>query len=241
MGNTGKRPCLSCSRQKAKEAEKERQERELEILLAEYKTRGDEIIMLAQRYGRLMMTVITLLSVTAIVGNLASKGIPVSPNQPPSGKVVPDWVSYASNILFALPLLVFYLVASTMDSLHVLWLNGMRRAEIENAINLLAGKRLLVWDIAIVPEVFVGRNFIKYPFWIKPNLLQAFFLTVLMGATFYSLTTLARTSWNSHWGAVLYGVFLWGGMLFIAYQWTIFFGSVGRQFSIQIQEISRSG
>lgn len=209
--------------------------RELEVLLAEYEARGDEIIMFAQRYGRLMMTVFTLLTVTAVVGNLAARGISAPAE---SGKGVFDWISVFSNILLALPVLVFYLVASTLDTLHMVLLNGLRRGALESAINRIVGKELLVWDKAIIPEVFVKQNFLGRYLWVKPNLQQAFFLLVLMCATFYSLTNLAPGVIKNNCAVVAYDIFLWGTMVFLAYQWAILFGPVGKAMSAQISELS---
>lgn len=209
--------------------------RELDVLLAEYEARGNEILMFAQRYGRLMMTVFTLLTVTAVAGNLAVRGTPLTDG---SGMKMFDWMSSFINILLALPMLVFYLVASTLDTLHMVLLNGLRRGELENAINQIVGKELLVWDKAVIPKAFVKRNFMARFLWIKPNLLQAFFLLILMCATFYSLTKLAFGFMENSCAAVIYSVFLWGTMLFMAYQWAILFGPVGKEFSAQIREIS---
>lgn len=137
-------------------------------------------------------------------------------------------------LVIAVPLLAYYLLASAMDTLHLLLLNGLRSEEIEKNINRLAKEKLLVWETHVIGNVFMKNPFMLRYFWIQPNLLQAVFLFGLLGIVFVLLTMLASHFMLPPW-TYLYKMALWAGLIFLIQQWFVLVIPVRAVLKSQIQ------
>lgn len=209
---------------------KEKKDIEITILLAEYTARRDEILFLAQRYSRLVMSVVSLSFAIIAMGKFF---FGMGASSADAGGSESTAATLVILLVVAVPLLAYYLLASAMDTLHMLLLNGLRSEEIEKNINRLAKEKLLVWETHVIGNVFMKNPFMLRYFWIQPNLLQAVFLFGLLGIVFVLLTMLASHFMLSLW-AYLYGVVLWAGLIFLVYQWGILLNPVRAALKSQI-------
>lgn len=206
--------------------------RELDILTTEYKARRDEILMLSQRYGGFMMAVISLNSVIIVVGRFMTAWL-----ENWEAIYCPSSASAPLLMLVAVPMLAYYLVASTMDAIHMLMLNGMRCGELEKAINRIAGKNLLGWETAVMGKLFWGRSGIVKYLWVQPNLLQAIFLCGLMGIATRFLTLLAQDLLDPM-AASIYAAALWVVLGLVVIQWFLLVGPVRKHLAVKICDAS---
>lgn len=208
------------------------QARELDILLTEYKARRDEILMLSQRYGRLMMSVISSNSIIIAVGRMVA-----GYSWPEMSAASASSVAWAqAMLLLAVPAFAYYLMASTMDALYMLQLNGLRCGELEMAINRITGKRLLAWESGVMSDtLWAGPGKRKF-LWVKPNMLQAAILCLLMVVANYVLSMLAQDVMGiARWG---YTAALWGMLIFLIWQWQMLLGRVRKDLAARIADVS---
>jgi len=212
--------------------EKEKKEIEITILLAEYTARRDEILFLSQRYSRLVMSVVSLSSAIIVMGKFFLEMGTSSPAA--AGGSTSTAATFVVLLVIAVPLLAYYLLASAMDTLHMIFLNGLRSEEIEKNINRLAKEKLLVWETHVIGNVFMKNPFMLRYFWIQPNLLQAVFLFGLLGIVFVLLTMLASHFMLPPW-TYLYKMALWAGLIFLIQQWFALVMPVRMALAAQIQ------
>lgn len=207
------------------------QARELDILLTEYKARRDEILMLSQRYGRLMMSVISSNSIIIAVGRMVAgywAGMPAA-----SASSV-AWAP--TMLLVAVPAFAYYLMASTMDALYLLQLNGLRCGELEMAVNRITGKRLLAWESGVMSDTLWAEPGKLKLLWVQPNILQAVILFILMVVANLVLSILAHDIMGVAWWG--YIAVLWGVLIFLIWQWQMLLRRVRKDLAARIADVS---
>jgi len=118
--------------------------------------------------------------------------------------------------LIFISLILFYLIASLMDALYAIYINGVQMASLEKSINERVGGNFLKWESEIIP-LANSPQFWKYKRWIKPSYLVStvvFLLCILLMAMlifiWYSFVKV---------GVLIYAITLLIGTLFFAYQW----------------------
>lgn len=186
-----------------------------DLLLAEYKARTDEITHLSTRYSSTMLSTGVIISVVLIVAGMGVN-IPggIYGTLKLSEEINPDLKRVLAIVL---PAFILYMIASAMDALHLIMINGMRRTALEDSLNQLAGADLLVWDTHIYPQLFANINWLPRCAWIKPNLLQGFLLLVMTGAAFVSCGCGFASYFG--WFSTGYWICLWAALFFICLQW----------------------
>lgn len=209
---------------------------ELDILTTEYKARRDEILMLSQRYGRFMIAVISSNSIIIAVGRMVA-----GPLAKISGAGEPSTAWAPIMLLVAVPALAYYLMASTMDALYMLQLNGLRCGELEKAINRIAGKRLLAWETGVMSDMLWAMPGKRMRLWVQPNVMQALFLVVLMLVANGVLTALVIDPQIDFMGTCAswsYVVVLWVTLVLLITQWLMLLGPVRQDLSARIAAVS---
>lgn len=208
----------------------------VDIVLAEYKARTDEITHLSTRYASLMMSIGVIISVVlfaAGIGFSLTGGIPV--NLKPTADISPDFKRVFAVVL---PSLILYLIVSAMDALHLIMINGLRRAELEKILNRLGGAELLIWDTHIYPQLFANINWLPRNVWIKPNLLQGLFLLVMTIAAFISCGSGFACYFG--WFAGGYWICLGMVLLFVSVQWGMLVTKAAKTFKDDHDKIYQS-
>ncbi|MBI1805160.1 MAG: hypothetical protein HY033_03710 [Ignavibacteriae bacterium] len=76
----------------------------------------------------------------------------------------------------------FYLFASTLDALYMMYLNGIRASILETEINTILGKDILIWNTQILNH-FHSIKLIKVKDWLKPSVLVIFWTMFFFAAT----------------------------------------------------------
>ena len=149
-----------------------------DLLRAEYEHRFTEIMFHSTRYHkqidfvRLFATL--LLGVGALL--LTNKASPALIHR--SAAVLE--VFYFLLLIMAL-ILALYLFSTLMESLFMIYLNGSRIAAIEQQLNQLAGRRMVVWDSVIIPYFF-SPSVLYSKAWIKPHYLVGVWSFLLFGS-----------------------------------------------------------
>lgn len=186
-----------------------------DILLAEYKARTDEITHLSTRYSTVMMSAGVLISAVLVVSGFGFQWL-----APGIQKTTYELGNSMQQILaVVLPAFILYLITAAMDALHLIMLNGLRRAELEKKLNQLSGEELLIWDLKVIPELFIKQNGCLKCLWIKPNILVFVFLVISTCASFAALATGFGSSFGS--GEYLYKFVILAVLVFILAQWLI--------------------
>lgn len=186
-----------------------------DILLAEYKARTDEITHLSTRYSTVMMSAGVLISVVLVASGFSFQWL--TPGFP---KTNPELGNSLRQILaVVLPAFLLYLITSAMDALHLIMINGLRRAELEKRLNQLSGDELLIWDLKVIPELFIKQNVCLKCLWIKPNILVFVFLAISTFASFTALATELGRSFGC--GEDIYRFVLFMAWALVLAQWLI--------------------
>lgn len=191
-----------------------------DILLAEYKARTDEITHLSSRYTTVMMSAGVLVSAVLVVGGFGFQWVAAGISKIPQQHDV----GMRQILAVLLPAFILYLIAAAMDALHLIMVNGLRRAEIEKALNKLAGKEMLIWDQQIMPSLFNTLNCLPKQLWIKPNILVFLLLAISTGTVFMACDRYLGPSFGT--GALVYRGCIYAAWVFVFLQWLILITAV---------------
>ncbi len=177
---------------------------EADILYKEYKNRFDEMLFHSNRYHRQVDYI--QLYITLLVSVLSFFFIS------------PNLVTFVSNLGVSLQglyitviclafVIALYLFSNIMDSLYMMYANGIRLANIEKEINGIAGKELMRWDSQIVPKLFASKQF-TVGAWARPSILVGlwsflFFLLVTVGLCTVSFFMTGNFFYVFTWVALL--------------------------------------
>jgi len=196
----------------------------LDILLKDYDQRRNEIVSIFQRYDKhaqtltvyltIVATLATVLLAVSLPGSSLSVG-GISLKLPANISQHSDTFSIAAVTVGVF--IAFYFIANLMELLQLLQVHSARTAAIEARIAELTGKRLLIWDSKIIPEVYSFKNSIVGPF-VCPQLLTGLwaasvFVAIIALFSFicYALTPNAFPYWATIiWLLTLYHIIVWG-------------------------------
>jgi hypothetical protein len=154
----------------------------IELLLKEYEDRREENAWHTQRYHK--QSNFTYLYASAII---AISGV-LSSNQEIVNKMTALHISGESLTWFYLVLLSlaamigYYLFASTLDALFMLYVNGIRAGVIERLINAEAKQDILIWNSKIL-KYFFDSQFVRIRSWVKPPVLVIAWIFLFFLAT----------------------------------------------------------
>jgi hypothetical protein len=157
----------------------------IEILLKEYDVRGIEISETTSRYHKQTnFTYLYASVIIAIAGVFSS-----SEDIPKSFKNLALAVHHLDILFIFLlsmaALMGFYLFATTMNSLYMIYLNSARRAALEELINKEMEDEVLVWDTKIIARFF-SIKFQGVKSWINPSLIVGMWILVFfIGTNFF--------------------------------------------------------
>jgi hypothetical protein len=159
---------------------------QVETLLKEYDARRAEINIANTQYRQTVG--LSYLYLPAIV---TATGIFSSPTSSPllgSSVKHPQllWL-FVLSLAFLMGVALF---AHALDSLSMILLMGCRCAQIEQEINTRLGSAVLQWDSRIAPAWF-SNSFSRKGFWIKPQVLLAFWMFLFISASHVFLCFMA--------------------------------------------------
>jgi hypothetical protein len=159
----------------------------LNVLHWEYEHRFTEMIFHSQRYHKQSDLIYTLLA------GIAAAGTAIFSDRM-TEFLLHQFKGEASSFVFALHIsflvfgavFLFYMFASILDSLVMIYLNGARLARIEQQINGIVGREALVWDSVVIPDYFYLSLFKRGGIF-KPNVLIGFWVLILLLLIVFSL------------------------------------------------------
>lgn len=143
------------------------EEREIELLRAEYEHRFSEIMFHSARYHK-QADYVQLFATVLLAGATF-----VIKSEVQSGLARQFGGDEGSSLLFLLLLILalvveLHLVSSLLDSLFMLYLNGSRVVTIEKKLNELVKKDVLIWDSKVIPYFFHPHR-TNVGTWVRPD------------------------------------------------------------------------
>ncbi|WP_040433075.1 hypothetical protein, partial [Chlorobium ferrooxidans] len=110
-------------------------------------------------------------------------------------------------LLIIISAILYYLIASMMDALFMIYANGVRMSQIERRINSIVGEDVWIWDTKIIKEVH-GINSWYYDGWVKTNYVLAIWIALII----ISATAVLVLVWQVF---VASYVFVYGGIMLV--------------------------
>lgn len=194
----------------------------IEVLLKEYEIRSDELAQQEKRYHQ--QTRFTYLYFSVVIGVISALSMKEELQKLLTNPQIPAArleVLYFL-LLFLAALIGFYLFASTVDALCMVYLLGKRRGKIEDLINTEANnKNLLAWDNKDLPG-FLSLKWKRIKTWIKPPVMVAIWIFLFVIVTNILLCFTCFLIARKY--ATLYSIFIGLATCFNLYQWLALHG-----------------
>ncbi|MEW6062304.1 MAG: hypothetical protein AB1600_10250, partial [Bacteroidota bacterium] len=158
---------------------------QLEVLLKEYEDRREENSIHFTRYNKQANYAYLYASVViAISGILPSLETALA-------KIPAEYQEIFLLAVFSFGAMVgFYLFSSTLDSLYMMYVNGIRAGVIEKQINEILGKDILLWNLQILNHLH-SPKLIRIKDWIKPSVLVVVWTMLFFVSTVFVLCFLS--------------------------------------------------
>lgn len=142
----------------------------IDILLKEYDHRFQEVLLHSKRYHKQSNYIYIFTSIIIAVCTLIfSKN-----TQEAIINFGLDKQTLNTFLIFFLIIsisIAYYFYSTIMEALFVIYMNGSRIAFIEESINKITGKDILVWDSKLIPRFFNPRLMYKKG-WVSPNIIS---------------------------------------------------------------------
>lgn len=154
----------------------------IELLLKEYEDRREENAWHTQRYHKQSNFTYLYASVIIAISGVLSSNQELVKNFA-SLRISGESLNLFYLVLLSLAAMVgYYLFASTLDALFMLYVNGIRAAVIEKLINAEAKENILIWNSKIL-NYFFDSKLIRIKSWIKPPVLVIAWIFLFFLAT----------------------------------------------------------